>query len=430
MSQRFPGQFALVLLLIATLFSSVTLAQRTEEAPDPIVTASNDFGFRLARTLEEDGNLFYSPASISTALQMALVGARGETASEMAKVLGLGDFDPGSAEFDAAVKALVAKLEQRFREDPRANEGGKPKDLAQLDLVNALWGQTGHPFLESYERRLARTFGSELHQLDFRKDPMGSRQTINDRVAEQTQEKIRELLPADAITPETLLVLTNAIYFKNAWSDAFREAATKQVSFERRPGESFMVPMMHRTSYYRYVETGGARVLRVPYEHGKQSMLLVLPKKRHDLASIERSFDAQTLAKVRRELRDYRNRDRTRNASLALPRFKIEQSFELISALQSLGMRLATTPTKADFSGIDGGAGQLFISRVIHKTFIDVDEKGTEAAAATAVVMKIGAAAPRNDPMPFVCDEPFLFFIMDDATGLVLFQGRCADPRG
>lgn len=422
-----------VCCLLTTL--TLLLARGAPQAPaqigagpteTPIVQASNDFGFALASRLNRDGNLFFSPGSISAAFHLAYAGARGETATEMARVLGLGDLDPESPDFDRAVAALIARLDREIPSRLRRRQADgedQTEGGGRLDLVNALWGQEGHPFRADYLKRLTTAFGGELHQLDFAGDPQAARRTINERIAADTQDKIRDLLPEDAIDAATLLVLTNAIYFKNAWAEPFRESATRDQAFETKPGAEVTVPMMRRQGHYAYVGDDLLQALRIPYAQGGQSMLVVLPTKRHDLASVEKALDRKRLEAILMA-------SKRSMVSLELPRFKLEQSFELREALRAMGMRRAFDAAAADFSGIDDGAGRLVISRVIHKTFVDVDEHGTEAAAATAIVMKRGSARPSAEPIPFVCDQPFLFFIVDDATGLVLFQGRCADPRG
>jgi serpin B len=389
---------------------------------EAVVTASNALGFDLVRHLAPDGNAFLSPASVTSALLMAYAGARGETATEMATALRLADMGPTSEVLDRAVHALVEELNRKTMDEEitlrRRREG-----TLELHLVNALWGQKGHPFKPEYMERLSAVFGSELHAMDFKNDPNGSREMINKRIAEQTNDKIRDLLPPDAVVSLTRLVLTNAIYFKNAWADEFFARATRDQAFFADPETSFDVPMMRRTSSYGFFEDATTRAVRLPYADGRQSMIVVLPKERHALAATEKGLDRSALGALVKGLT-------SRQVALELPRFRIEQTYEVADALKAMGIRRAFDAQHADLSGIDGGAGQLVFDRVIHKTFVAVDEKGTEAAAATALTMERGAARRTTEPVPFVCDEPFLFFIVDQKTGLVLFQGRCVDPRG
>ncbi|MCB9832098.1 MAG: serpin family protein [Planctomycetes bacterium] len=414
--------FLLALALVAGLTSAQSEGHRPAR---PIVEASNDFSFALAPRLDAEGNMFFSPASISTALYMAYAGARGETAAEMARVLGIEDFAPTSAEFERSVRSLIAQLDREIDDDRRPGhkrpDGGRP--VATLSLANALWGQKGHPFRADYLRRLKEGFLSELHQLDFAGDPRGSRQAINDQIARDTHDKIRDLLPPDAISDLTRLVLTNAIYFKNAWAEPFSDHATQDQDFELAAGKPVSIPMMARRSAFDYLERDDMRVLRLPYAQGDQSMVIVLPSRRHDLATVEKSLTGRRLDALLGKLA-------ATDVILRLPRFKIERKLELAEILSAMGMKRAFGGGDADFGGIDDGAGQLFISRAIHQSYVAVDEKGTEAAAATALIMKVGSAMQPSKPLEFCCDEPFLFFIVDGKSGLILFHGRCADPRG
>jgi serpin B len=419
------SQFFAIALGLVVSSSAVTAQASAPPSLEAVVTASNAFGFDLVRHLAPDGNAFLSPASVTSALLMAYAGARGETATEMAAALRLADMGPTSNDLDRAVHALVEELNRKTTDEEiarrRRHDPGYEGTL-KLHLVNALWGQKGHPFKPEYMERLSAVFGSELHAMDFKNDPNGSRLTINKRIAEQTNDRIRDLLPPDAVVSLTSLVLTNAIYFKNAWAQEFFARATKDQAFYADPETSFDVPMMRRTSSYGFFEDATTRAVRLPYADGRQSMIVVLPKERHALAATEKGLDRSALEALVKGLA-------SRQVALELPRFKIEQTYEVADALKALGIRRAFDAQHADLSGIDGGAGQLVFDRVIHKTFVAVDEKGTEAAAATALTMRAGSARPTTEPVPFVCDEPFLFFIVDQKTGLVLFQGRCVDPR-
>ncbi len=353
----------------------------------------------------EPGNLFYSPYSISTALAMTYAGARGETEQQMAAAL---RFTLPQERLHPAFNDLDLALASRGK-----GAAGQDGEGFRLNVANALWGQVGTSFEAPFLDVLAESYGAGMRVVDFVKEPGESREIINGWVAERTEDKIKDILPEGAITPDTRLVLTNAIYFNAAWELPFEEEQTAPSDFTLADGSTVSVPMMNNTAQTSYGEGDGYAALEMPYDGGELSMVLVLPS---DLAAFESGLDAARLEGVLGSLG-------TRSVSIAMPKFKIESNLGLVPPLEELGMPIAFSGD-ADFSGINGQGG-LAISDVIHKAFVSVNEAGTEAAAATAVV--IGeTSAP--EPASIRFDHPFLFFIRDNATSAILFVGRVADP--
>lgn len=378
-----------------------------------LVDAGNRFAFDLhGRLRSEPGNLFYSPASISTALAMTFGGARGETARQMAAVLKFPADRLSAPEWIHAANAGLVK-ERR----------GGPERGCELSVANALWGRKGYAFAPEFLKLLKENYAAGLEQLDFAADPDGSRKTINRWAEKETREKIKDLLPPGSIMAATRLVLTNAVYFKGQWAAAFDKADTQDADFRLTPGQKIAVPTMNKTARFRYAELPDCQVLELPYKTGSVAMLIVLPKQVDGLAEVEKSLGADKLGQWLPNLRQQEVR-------VALPRVRMTATFRLGDALKAMGMPLAFDPAKADFSGMNGGKEPLWIGEVIHKAFVDVNEEGTEAAAATAVVMPGAALRDPAPPVVFRADHPFLFFIRDTRTGCILFAGRVADPRG
>jgi serpin B len=363
------------------------------------VDGNNRFAAELYGALRErSGNVFLSPYSISSALAMTYAGAKGETAEQMARTL----------HFEGSPETLHAIFEQ-----PKGGRGDTP---FTLNVSNALWGQEGDHFLPEFVQRLGQHYAAGLRRVDFRSPT--ARQIINTWVEEQTAGKIKDLLKPPLPTPDTSLVLTNAIYFKAAWAAPFTKAATKDEPFLVTPDRDVSVPMMHRTGSCRYYDAGKHHVLELPYSGGDVAMIVLLPK---DKTAEVPDFDAKAVANSVAKLAP-------RQVEVTLPRFKVEAEFELQKVLVQLGMSLAFS-TKADFSGINGKR-DLFLSAVVHKAYVDVNEAGTEAAAATAVLVTRGAAIRPAPPLVFRADHPFLFAIRDNRSGSLLFMGRLTDPRG
>jgi len=372
-----------------------------------LVDGNSGFAFDLYHVLfDEDSNLFYSPYSISLALAMTYAGARNETEQQMADVLGftLGQ-DGVHPVFNALDQALAGRGEgldedQRFR----------------LRIANALWGQEDYAFRAAFLDLLAENYGAGLRVLDFLKAPDASRQTINKWVEDQTEEKIKDLLPPGSITGDTRLVLSNAIYFNAAWMYAFEESATQDGTFYLLDGGQVTVPMMAQSERLGYAKGSGYQAVELPYLGGELSMVMLLPAE-GTFEEFAQGLNAQQMDAILGDIK------RTQ-VQLTMPKFSYEASFRLKDALLRLGMVEAFSGN-ADFSGMTGGR-DLFISDVYHKAFVAVDEAGTEAAAATAVVMELTAAPVL--PVQVKVDRPFIFLIRDIETGAILFLGHMVNP--
>ena len=375
------------------------------------LTAGNQaFALDLYRYLADraDGNLFLSPHSISVALAMTYAGARGTTETEMAQTL---HFTLPGDRLHAAFNQLDLALSRR-------GEGAEGKDDEgfRLHVVNALWGQQEHPFQDAYLDALARNYGAGIRLVDFVNDAEAARIAINDWVGEQTEGRIEDLIPQGALDALTRLVLTNAIYLNAAWAEPFIKEATRDGDFFLLDGATVQVPLMRQVAAFRYAAGAGYQAIELPYDGGELSMVILLPDT-GQFKAFEQSLDQPLLVSILNSL-SYQQID------LTMPRFEIAAKFGLTDALSALGMPQAFTE-EADFSGIDG-TQELLISDVIHQTFISVDEAGTEAAAATAVV--VGITSSPAEPQQVRVDRPFIFLIRDIETGALLFAGRTLNP--
>jgi len=407
----------LVLLINIAVISTLRASGLSDQADSPagdslriVVDGGNIFALELYRSLSaRDGNLFFSPMSIDTALAMTYPGAAGSTATQISGTLGL----PLSAEKSTAgFSALLSQLNQ-----PR-----NFNDYPAYDLIvaNALWGQEGYPFKPEYIRLLSAGYGAALKETDFRKSE-AARKDINDWVEKQTREKIKDLVPPGILNALTRLVLVNAIYFKSNWQNQFQENATKKEPFHLPDGDQANVPMMRQQDRFRYMKNSDLQMVDLPYTWNDLSMLVLLPGKADGLAALEAKLSAKNLASWQTLLT-------TRLVELSLPRFTFTSEFQLSEPLKEIGMLDAFDPEKADFSRISSGGERIFISDVLHKAFVAVDEKGTEAAAATAVVMA-GTSMPKpEEPVTFKADHPFIFLIRHNPTGSILFLGRVINP--
>jgi serpin B len=370
--------------------------------------ADNTFAARLYSAVAASGhdNTFFSPASIATALAMTSSGARGETQRQMLDVLGFKDANPET-------------LHQAFAELIKSANGDGGERGYQLSMANRLWGQKGLHFLPAFLNKTQKEYGAGLEELDFAHNLEASRQTINAWVEKQTADKIKELIKPGAIGPDSRLVLTNAIYFKGAWADPFKKEMTRDEAFESSAEQKANVPMMHRSGRYRYAEDDTVQILELPYVNNEVSMVVVLPRKADGLADVEKSIDAKWLA-------DLPGRLRSRQVQVALPKFKMRAEFELSKVLASMGMPLAFGD-KADFSGMSSEE-KVVIDAVIHQAYVDVNEEGTEAAAATAVTMRALSVRKPEPPVVFRADHPFTFMIRDTRSGAILFMGKVMNP--
>ncbi len=360
------------------------------------------FGAELYAALGGTGNLVFAPANIAAALRMTLLGARGETATQLATTLHLAkpqDAAAGLLELCALVDSLA---------------GG---DLT-LRAPNTMWVQSGLPLQPDFTAALAQAACAQLREADFGHAPGPARQQINDLIAEQTAGKITGLIPSGVITQATRLVLASAIYLKAAWTHPFPPGATQHAAFHPVPGAARQVPTMRQRERLRYLRGDGYQVVELPYAGQRLGMVIVLPD--GPLAAVESRLGRDGLGRLLAGLA-------VRQVTLALPRFRVTSQFSLGSALATLGMPLAFT-SRADFTGITT-AQPVHISDVVHQAYLDVDEQGTEAAAATAVVIRAAARVMRPDPpVEMIVDRPFLFAVTELASGEPLFLGRVTDP--
>ncbi len=373
--------------------------------------AVNDFGLELYRVVtgsEPGANAVVSPASVALALAMARAGARGETAAQMDAVLrGFGADE--TAAWPAALDAAFAERTRTFQ-----GPDGEPVEVT-LRIANAPFAQRGWPLEPAYLEALGARFGAGLRLVDYIGASEEARRTINGWVAEQTERRIPELLVPGFLTPDSRLTLVNAIYLKAPWQTPFAAEATAPAPFTRLDGSTVDVPMMTTQATLEHGAGDGWRAVEIPYVGGQLALVTIVPD---DLSAFEAGLDAAALESIIAALED-------RPVNLALPRFSIETKASLADALAALGMPIAFEPGRADFSGITA-AEPLVIDAVVHQANIDVDEKGTEAAAATAVGIR--ALSAPADPVTFRADRPFLFALRDVPTGAVLFLGRVADP--
>lgn len=377
------------------------------EAARPTATAIDATSAALyAQLSRAPGNLIYSPASIEAALAMTAAGAKGTTLAEMQKTLHL------KADPDEAAKDFSALLASWAQTAPGA---------ATLSVANHIWVQSGFPLAPSYLALTRDKYFAPAETLDFA-DGAAAAQTINGWVAKQTQSQITDLIAPAALTAATRLVLTNAVYFRGDWQTPFDKSLTKQAPFTTDANAKVSVPLMTSQLSVPYADLDDAQIVDLPYRSTptrELALTIVLPKAGTSLAALERSFDAGSLDR-------WTKKQPWTQTIVTIPRFKAAYSTTLSTPLEAMGMRVAFT-NKADFSGISSAKGGLYISEVIHKAMIEVDETGTVAAAATAV-MAIGGGAPPANPPTFRADHPFLFFLRDKTTGAVLFAGRVVDP--
>jgi len=402
---------SLPLLLISALFlPTAALAQPAAPTnPDVALLANGGNAFAVdlyAQLRAQPGNLFFSPQSISTAFAMAYAGAQGQTSAEMARVF---HFTLPPERLHPAMGALLAAL-------------NGPHNGYELHVADALWAQQNTQFLPSYLKFVQSSYGAGLHPVDFQSSPEAARAAINQWVVQQTNNRIQNLLGPGSVTPAMRLVLTNAIYFKGSWLDPFRPDFTQVQDFHLSATKTVKAPMMNRTGGYSYYDGGSFQELELPYKGGELAMVVLLPKKIDGLPALEKSFTAAALTSWLGKLQP------VDKVVLTLPRFSMTQQFELSSTLAAMGMPQAFAGS-ADFSGMTGKP-EFSISAAIHKAFIDVNEQGTEAAAATAINMVATAWMNPNEPPPivFCADHPFLFLIRDTGTGSILFLGRLEDP--
>lgn len=380
-----------------------------------LVAENRRFAFELYDELtgfEPGENLFCSPHSISLALAMTYAGARGETESQMAETLRytLGE------DVHAAIEALADELDERSQIDDEDEDG----DPFALNVSNAVWGQAEYPFREEYLDVLETHYGAGLQEVDFQSDPEAARETINEWVEAETDEKIEELLPEGSITDLARLVLTNAVYFQASWEKQFDEASTADAEFTALDGTASDVPMMRQSESFPYAEGEDYQAIELPYAGEEVSMVVVLPAA-GEFETFEDGLDADRFDEIVDGLE-------TREGTIRLPRFEFDSGVSLKTVLSELGVPVAFDEKAADFSGIadlEETGESLFVHDVYHDAYVAVDEEGTEAAAATGVV--VGTDSAPADPFEMTVDRPFCFAIRDRPTDALIFLGRVVD---
>jgi serpin B len=372
-----------------------------------LAEAQNGFAVDLYKQLAaQPGNLFFSPYSLFSALTMSFAGAKGATAGEMIQTRHL----PYTSE---KIHEVMNGLTQRLLSAAKVGD----IELFKFTIANAVWVQAGYPFLQSYLDTLSANYAAGLRVVDFR-DSAEASKLINTWVSEQTNERIQQLIQKEALTPATRLVLTNAIYFKANWASQFKEKDTADAPFYLQDESSQTVKMMYQQANFAYLRNQQFDAVDLPYEGGNFSMLLLMPKGK-SLNEFEKDLTPEIL-------NIFTDSKPSAKIDLYVPKFGMEQSFSLNETLQKLGMKSAFEDT-ADFSGMTGSK-DLKISDVVHKAFLQVNESGTEAAAATGVVIGLTSAMPPEDIIELRFDHPFLLMIRDNNTGTLVFLGRYLQP--
>ena len=428
-------KLVLMVSMIATAGSWVTFGAPAREAAPPAektippqevssvpenVTPSyknNAFALNLLKAGWNDTeNIFLSPYSIATALAMLESGARGETAQELAHVLC----------WEKPGKPILEAFSETQKELQKAPKRIRPlrnvEEMLSLSLANSLWPSESFPFYPDYIDSMKKHLDAEIHLSDYQ-NPEEVRTRINDWTAEHTRDKIKDLIQPGVLDPISRMVLVNAIYFKGQWIHTFDKSATAEDEFLARDGSRKKVPFMNKLETYPYYEDSELQVLSLPY-HGNLSMKIFLPRDARKLAEVKKSFcegGFQTWTKALKP----------RSVKVKIPKFKMEKRLDLNDLLTQLGAGSIFSEQKANFGGMYNRADflyNLYVSKVIHQAFIEVDEMGTEAAAATAVIMKIRSARMPQAEVSFVADHPFLFVLQDDVTGNILFAGQMLQP--
>lgn len=401
-------------LLVAAVSNPTQL-----RAEEPVMKANDGnsaaFCVDLYKQLAvKPGNHFFSPFSIVTALAMTSAGAGGETDVEMAAALHLNP-DPAKRHAECAswARMLNSANDSLFK---------RPAGGMEISTANSIWLATRLQFKKSFVDIAKKDYQAEVRAADFAGSSRKAADNINDWVEDKTKGKIKDIVDPRAITPDTAVILANAIYFKADWAAPFEAESTRDADFTLDGGEKIKTPLMAQTASFNYVnrEAEGFSALEMAYKGQRMTMLILLPHKVDGLPALEKKLTGPLVTDTIESLERQR-------VVVFMPKFHAETEYQLADPLQALGMKLAFSPN-ADFSGISD-VKPIYISAVIHKAFVDVDEKGTEAAAATVVGIRAGSAPPPKPPAVFRADHPFIYFIRDTQTGQILFAGRMADPR-
>lgn len=387
--------------------ASLKLYPQSEVSAEYIVDGLNDLSFDLYHTMNSDlpVNEFYSPLSISAAFAMTYAGAEHKTANEMRKVLNYG---PQNSQFHALYGEMLDSLSQK-------------SESFEMNIANAIWVEENFKLLKKYKKIVTKKYRSESQLLDFINGPDASRKIINNWVEYHTNDKIKDLIPEGMLNADTRMVLTNAVYFNAEWSNMFNEAMTKKDVFHLLDGSETSCDMMYQRHYYAYSNSPTHEIIEIPYKGYDYSMLIVLPQTYQGLKQQAKSLSSEVL-------KQHDENKKTEDILLYMPKFKLESEYELASILKKMGLQEAFS-FNADFSGISGQK-DLFISDAVHKAFIEVDEKKTEAAAATGLIMKLTSMAPvQKAPLEFRVDHPFTFMIRHDKSKAIIFIGQLTEPE-
>jgi serpin B len=406
-----------LLVLLSSVVLSVPMAAPAQV--ESLVAGNTGFALNLYTELATNsGNLFFSPYSISTCLAMTYAGARGETEAQMAQVLGFGT---NQQQFASLFGELQSELEAE-----------QVTNVLELNIANALWTQEGFPFLAAFLETATNQYQASVSQADFVTQAAAATQTINNWVAQETENKIQNILPAGLINPLTRLVLANAIYFLGVWTESFAETNTSTQPFYLSSTNVVEAPLMYEPApsaghgiLFNYMASDdfdgqgtGFQAIELPYASNQVSMVILLPAQADGLGQLEQQLSPAFLSNVLAQMA-------AQQVSIYLPRFTNESSFNLTTTLAAMGMPDAFTPDVADFSGMDGMT-DLYLSFVLHKAWVQVSEAGTQAAAAT--VSGITTTIVGGFPPTFRADHPFIFLIRDTQSGSILFLGRLANP--
>lgn len=389
--------FFLIVIFGILVFASSTISLGNDE--QAVVKANNQFAIDLYSNINGNGNVFFSPFSIFDALSMTYAGARNETEEQMAKVLHI-TLPQGS--FHRAFSKIIEEMKYSVQ-----------KNEYTLKIANALWGQKGFHFLNSFLSLVKNRYDGNVFSVNF-SNGMETAQKINDWVDNQTNGKIKKII--GKINPLTRLILTNAVYFKGEWSSGFATATTEPSTFYVNPKQEVKVSMMYQEGKFSYMENSALQALEMPYKGGNLSMVVLLPKNKYGIDEVEKALSVSNLKRWLSGMKEQK-------VKVYFPKFELKTSYDLKNTLTSMGMSNAFS--NADFSGMDG-AKDLCISKVIQKAYVEVNEKGTEAAAVTAVVAVLTCSPNYHPPeIPiFRADHPFVFFIIDKPTGAILFMGK------
>ena len=376
----------------------------TAESVNTLVDSLNDFSFDFYSQIvkSEEGNIFFSPYSIFTAFSMAYEGARGNTSTQMQNVLNV-------LQNDSATLGSFGRIYNLLNQNQEGYE---------ISTANAFWAHQDYEFLQEYLGLLQNFYMAEAYELDFSKN-VEAAETINSWIEEQTHDKIKDMIQSSMLSDFTKLVLTNAIYFKGLWEKQFDPDDTYEADFELSTGETVTVDMMDsdsEDSNYNYTETEDLQILKLNYEGKNLSMIIVLPKE-NNISIAESAINYENLSNWRNDFNEI-------EIDVEIPKFKFETKYLLNDLLKEMGIVDAFLPGVADFSGMDG-TNYLFISTALHQAYVEVNEEGTEAAAATAIIMELSMVP---DPNKFRADHPFIFLIQHEETGAILFMGKVMNP--